>query len=71
MSSLSLQKYLLATGLLKDSIQDSLNMIVTDGKFSNAALKRALDANYLLVIKKSNRIDKLNRIKQNSILKIL
>ena len=52
-----MQKYLLATGLLKDSIQDSLDMIVTDEKFNNAAVKRVLDTKYPLVMKKSNLID--------------
>ena len=54
---LSLQKYLLATGLLKDSIQDSLDMIVTDGKFNDMSVRRALDTKYLSVMKKSNPID--------------
>ena len=54
---LSLQKYLLATGLLKDSIQDSLDMIVADGKFNNASVRRALNTTYPLVMKKSNPID--------------
>ena len=39
--NLSLQKYLLATGILKDSIQDSLDMIVTDGKFNNVSVKKS------------------------------
>ena len=42
-SNKSLQKYLLAIGLLKDSIQDSLDMIVTDGKFNNVSFRRTLD----------------------------
>ena len=50
--NLSLQKYLLATGLLKDSIQDSLDMTVTNGKFNNASVRRALDTKYLSVMKK-------------------
>ena len=54
---LSLQKYLLATGLLKDSIQDSLDMIVTDGKFNDMSVRRALDTKYLSVMKKPNPID--------------
>ena len=38
---LSLQKYLLVTGLLKDSIQDSLDMTVcSDGKLSDAVVRR-------------------------------
>lgn len=52
-----MQRYLLATGLLKDSIQDSLDMIVIDEKFNNAAVKRVLDTKYPLVMKKSNLID--------------
>ena len=38
-----LQKYLLATGLLEDSIQQSLDMVVTDDFFNNAAVRRELD----------------------------
>ena len=55
--NLSLQKYLLVTGILKDSIQDSLDMIVINGKFNNASASRALDTKYPLVTKKSNPID--------------
>ena len=40
--NLSFQKYLSATGLLKDSIQDSLDMIVADGKFNDVSVRRAL-----------------------------
>ena len=40
------QKYLFPTGLLKDSIQDSLDMIVTDGKFKDASVRRALNTKY-------------------------
>lgn len=37
---LSLQKYLSATGLFKDSIQDSLDMIVSNnGKLNNAVVR--------------------------------
>ena len=43
---LSVQKFLLATDLLQDSIQESLNMIVTDGNFNNASIRRALDTKY-------------------------
>ena len=44
---LSLQKYLLAIGLLKDSIQDSLGMIVYDNrKLSNAVVRRQLDTKF-------------------------
>ena len=52
-----MQKYLLATGILKDSIQDSLDMIVTDGKFNNVSVRRVLDTKYLSVMKKANPID--------------
>ena len=44
-------------GVLKDSIQDSLGIIVADGKFNDASIRRALDTKYPSVIKKSNPID--------------
>ena len=34
--SLALQKFLLVTDLLQDSIEENLNMIVTDGSFNDA-----------------------------------
>ena len=37
--NLSFQKYFLVTGLLKDSIQDSLDVIVTDGNLNSAAVR--------------------------------
>ena len=43
-----LQKYYLATGLLQDSIQQSLDMVETDDFFNNAAVRRELDQKYLL-----------------------
>ena len=43
---LSLQKYLLVTGFLKDSIQKSLDISVADGKFNNALDRRVLDIKY-------------------------
>ena len=55
--NLSLQKYLVATGLLKDSIQDSLDMIVTNEKLNDPSVRRALDTKYLSVMKKSNPMD--------------
>ena len=55
--NVNLQKYLLATGLLEYSIQDSFNMIVTAGKFNNASVRRVLDTKYLSVMKRSNPID--------------
>ena len=45
-NDVKLQKYLLATGLLQDSIQQSLDMVVTDVFFNNAAVRRELDQNY-------------------------
>ena len=44
--NLELQKYLLATGLLQDSIQQSLGMIVTDGGFNDDVVRRELDLKY-------------------------
>ena len=55
--NIALQKYLLATGLLKDSIQNSLDMIVTNGKFNNARIRRALDTKYPTIMRKPNPID--------------
>ena len=56
--NLSLQKYLLLTGLLKDSIQDSLDMIVSiDGKLSDAVVRRQLNTKFPSVMKKLNPID--------------
>ena len=37
--SLALQKFLLATDLLQDSIEENLDMIVTDGGFNNASTR--------------------------------
>ena len=42
------------TGVLKDSIQNSLDMIVADGKFNNAGIRRALDTKYPTIMKKPN-----------------
>ena len=54
---LSVQKFLLANNLLQDSVQESLNMIVTDGDFNNAFIRRVLDTKYPSVMKKPNPID--------------
>ena len=57
---LSLQKYLLAlvTGVLKDIIQDSLDMIVSnDGKWNDALVIRQLVTNFPSVLRKANCID--------------
>ena len=63
--NLSLQKYLLVIGILKDSIQDSLE--------NNAAVRRELDAKYPWIMKRSNPIDVVFKDKakfdtQNSII---
>ena len=55
--NLELQKYLLPTGLLQDSVQQSLGMIVTDGGFNDAAVRRELDLKYPSIMKKPNSID--------------
>ena len=49
---LSIQKFLLATDLLEDTIQDNLDMIVTDGDFNEAGVRRALDTKFPSVMKK-------------------
>ena len=54
---LALQKYLLATDLMQNTIQENLNMIVTDGSFNDASIRRTLDTKYPSVMKKSNPID--------------
>ena len=55
--SLALQKFLLATDLLQDSIEENLDMIVTDGGFNNASTRRALDMKFPSVMKKPNPIE--------------
>ena len=49
---LDIQKYLLATGLLEDTIQNNLDMIVTDGEFNNAGVRRVLDQKYPTIMSK-------------------
>ena len=53
----ALQVYLLATGLMQDTIQENLNMVVTDSDFNNASIRRKLDTKYPSAMKKSNPID--------------
>ena len=55
--NLEFQKYLLATGLLQDSVQQSLDMIVTDGGFNDAAVRRELALTYPSILKKPNPVD--------------
>ena len=50
--NISIQKFLLATDLLQDTIQDNLDMIVTDGGFNDASIRRALDTKFPSVMKK-------------------
>ena len=54
--SLALQKFLLATDLLQDSIQENLDMIVTYGGFNNASVCRALGTKFPSVMKKPNPV---------------
>ena len=55
---LSLQKYLLATGLLKDNIQVSFDMIVSsDGKLSDAVVRRQLHRKFPSGMRKTNPFD--------------
>ena len=53
--SLVLQKFLLATDLMQDSIQENLK--VTNGSFNDASIGRALDTKYPSVMKKLNPIE--------------
>ena len=58
MDDLSLQKYLSATGILKDSIQDNLDMIISSyGKLGNAEVRRQLNTKFPPVIRKPNPVD--------------
>ena len=47
----------MATDLLQDSIQQNLNMIVRDGDFNTASIRKELDTKYPSVMKKLNPID--------------
>ena len=49
---LSIQKFLLATDLLQDTIQDNLDMIVTDGEFNDAGVRRGLDTKFPSIMHK-------------------
>ena len=55
--SLALQKFLLATDLSQDSIQKNLNMIVRDGDFNDACIRRVLDTKFPSVMKKPDPIE--------------
>ena len=47
----------MATGFLQDSVQQSLDMIVTDGGFNDTAVRRELDLEYPSIMKKPNPVD--------------
>ena len=47
----------MATRLLKYRIQDSLDRIVTNGKLKYRPIRRELDTNFLLIMKKPNPRD--------------
>ena len=59
--NLELQKYLLATGLLQDSVQQGLRMIVTVGGFDNDVVRRDLDLKYASIMKKQTGSRKQNK----------
>ena len=76
MDNFARQKYLLASGFLKDSIQDSLDLIVNNGKFNHGSIRRVFDTKYLSMMKTSNPInvvfkDKTKFGTQNSIIRTL
>ena len=43
--------------MLQDSIQQSLDMVVSDGFFNNAAVRRELDQKYPALMKKPNHVN--------------
>ena len=43
--------------MLQDSIQQSLDMVVTDGFFNNAVVRRELDQKYPTFMKKPNPVN--------------
>ena len=47
----------MATDLLEDSIQENLDMIVTDNSFNNASIRQALDTKFPSVMKKPNPVE--------------
>ena len=69
--NLELQKNLLATGLLKDRLQQSVDMIVTYGGFNDVVIRRELDLKYPSIMKKTNPIDKAKLDLQNPIIGFL
>ena len=61
---LSIQKFLLSKGVLEDAVLDNLDMIVTDGKFNNAGIRRKLDLKYPSIIRKPTASNFLFRDKK-------
>ena len=49
---LSIRKFLLATDLLEETIQNNLEMIVTDGEFNNAGIRHVLDTKFPTIMNK-------------------
>ena len=47
----------MAINLLQDSIQENLNMTVTDGGFNDTSICRALNTKFPSVMEKSNLIE--------------
>ena len=47
----------MATDLLEDSIQENLDMIVTENSFNNASIRQALDTKFPSVMKKTNPVE--------------
>ena len=47
----------MATDLLEDSIQENVDMIVTDNSFNNASIRQALDTKFPSVMKKPNPVE--------------
>ena len=68
---ISIQKFLLATERLQDMIQDNLDMIVTDGDFNNASVRRALDTKLPSVMKNRQRKILFLEIRQKLIFRSL
>ena len=74
--SLALQKFILATDLLQDSIQEYLNMIVTDGSFNDASICWALYTKFPSIMIKPNPVEVMFKDKckfdvQNSVVSLL
>ena len=70
---LSIQKFLLATDLLEDTIQNNLDMIITDDEFNNAGIRRALDTKFPSIMHKPTATNFMFRDKakfdiQNSVI---